>query len=320
MGELFEEVIQRNAVHGPLLQEIKAAYDTYLRARGVAPPSACVAELRLPLGSAQPARGRGAGGGDSEGEGPAEVAVEAARRGCLEPVSPLALGFTSDEQFERLAVLERENQALRALAGRLRKDLRDEAAEGAGAQTRAAAITASASAQEAAGRVLGTAAAVASGAVANVPSLGLPAGPQQPRQQQGQPRDRPEVVARSAADAGDGFAEAEYEIGSGRVWLLETKLKSEPLSKSHVLALATRGLGRRPPTVPALDFSLRRRSFESEDGEETEGDYDEEEDSSWASSAAGGQWHGDGHGAPLSGSGSGGSGGQAWPSGVAGRW
>merc|ERR1711972_964891 len=79
--------------------------------------------------------------------------------------------------------------------------------------------------------------------------------------------------------------------GSGRAWLLETKLKSEPLSRTHELATLTRSLGQRPSDVPALDFFvLRNRAApDSEDDEEMDdGTYDEE---SYASSAGGGAYY-----------------------------
>lgn len=106
---LFDEVIRRDRTYGPILAEIKVAYETFLEDQGASVPQDPIAVV----GAA--GEGSAASGArpsclrrPAEHSAATELAVDAARRRWLEP-----------EECE----LERENAAVRALVERLQVEL-----------------------------------------------------------------------------------------------------------------------------------------------------------------------------------------------------
>jgi len=313
---LFEEVIQRSSTHGPFLQEIKEAYDGFLKARGAAVPDTRIAELRI---------GREAAAGPLaavEDEGPAGLAVQAARREALglDREEGDDWDISEEEVRARIQLLERDNAALRSLAGRFREDLAASPAEDdlpmlEGASPSAAYTAAYPAAASAAASA---AVAAAGGGGCLPPMLPLMAGPSKvpplahlaakiERLRAGTSLAQPS--ARDSAQGGTEVAEgsisactterwenaSECGYGSGRAWLVEAKACSPPLNETHAAAQA-RGapLGARPRTVPALDFDLLRCAEVSdeyyEDGENENEDYGDQPDS--RGSIEGQDWEG----------------------------
>jgi len=118
---LFDKVIAADHVYGPLLREIKAAYDAFLRVHGASLPDGPVAphgfvqeKARLEASAAVPTK-------EEELPISMEAAVDAARR----PWMVLA-GSTARGEETKVLELERENTALRGLVRRLRTDLKAE--------------------------------------------------------------------------------------------------------------------------------------------------------------------------------------------------
>ncbi|CAE8618500.1 unnamed protein product, partial [Polarella glacialis] len=124
---LFEECIRRDRAYGQLLREIKAAYDGFLRDRGVtSPPTALISMPSTVAPVEDTARSAG------EALGAAEMAVEAARRPWIEDID----GSTTERRDGKEVIsssrrrapakvkkLEKENEALRELVRRFRTEL-----------------------------------------------------------------------------------------------------------------------------------------------------------------------------------------------------
>jgi len=119
---LFDEVIRCDRTYGPILAEIKAAYDTFLGDRGASVPEDPIAVVGFVTGDSTASDARpGAPKRSSEQlstSGAAELAVDAARRRWTEPED-----MTSRGDFAKESELERENAAVRALVERLQVDL-----------------------------------------------------------------------------------------------------------------------------------------------------------------------------------------------------
>lgn len=114
--ELFDEVICRDRAFGPLLAQIKSAYDGFLRDRGVAVPAAPVAALQEEVAP----RRRILDGTPQADLALSELAVEAARRALLDPEDLTPREPPSE--FAKAYELQRENAALRRLLERMRHD------------------------------------------------------------------------------------------------------------------------------------------------------------------------------------------------------
>lgn len=108
-AQLFEEVIRRDRTFGPLLQDIKVAYDVFLQERGGSAPAAInLAALQEELTAESPANGVRSVPSISS----AELVLDAARRSALDD--------ESRNHMQRVLSLEQENRALRAHVKRLR--------------------------------------------------------------------------------------------------------------------------------------------------------------------------------------------------------
>lgn len=114
--ELFDEVIRRDRAFGPLLAQIKSAYDGFIRDRGVAVPTAPVAALQEEVAMKR----RILDGTPQADLAASEVTVEAARRAFLGPEDLTPREPLSD--FAKAYELQRENAALRRLLERMRHD------------------------------------------------------------------------------------------------------------------------------------------------------------------------------------------------------
>jgi len=112
--ELFDEVIRRDRAFGPLLAQIKSAYDGFLRDRGVAVPTEPVAALQQEVATKR----RILDGTPQADLAHSELTVEAARRALLDPEDVTPREPLSD--FAKAYELQRENAALRRLLQRMR--------------------------------------------------------------------------------------------------------------------------------------------------------------------------------------------------------
>jgi hypothetical protein len=115
--ELFAEVIWQDKTFGPLLEEIKAAYEAFLADRGASIPKEAIALLGP--GAASAARPSAPSTPPQNRCDASEILVDAARRRWAEEEDLTARGDAAKEN----GLLEKENAALRKLVKRLRQDL-----------------------------------------------------------------------------------------------------------------------------------------------------------------------------------------------------
>eukprot|EP00928_Gymnodinium_smaydae_P074199 TRINITY_DN57267_c0_g1_i1.p1 TRINITY_DN57267_c0_g1~~TRINITY_DN57267_c0_g1_i1.p1 ORF type:complete len:394 (+),score=78.11 TRINITY_DN57267_c0_g1_i1:24-1205(+) len=118
--QLFDEMIRCNPTYGALLSEIRKGYDDFLRDHGAALPDDHLAFLAPDQESPSPAEL------DLEHEADmsfAEVVVDAARRSMLDLGDADTCSSSACEPS--VHVLERENEALEALARKLRAEIAD---------------------------------------------------------------------------------------------------------------------------------------------------------------------------------------------------
>lgn len=114
---LFDEVIRCDRTYGPILAEIKAAYEMFLGDRGASVPEDPIAVVGFATGGSTASDARPSAKRSSERHN-AELAVDAARRQWTDPED-----MTSRGDYAKESELERENAAVRALVQRLRTDL-----------------------------------------------------------------------------------------------------------------------------------------------------------------------------------------------------
>lgn len=284
--QLFEEVIIRDHTFGSLLQEIKAAYDSFLSDHGVSIPEDAVGIVGPGAGASSAARSSApirppVTPPEIRARPPSEHsehAIDRARRRWMIELEE-DLTVRRDDSKES-SELERENAALRRLVKRLRVDLAAE--NGSAAKVPAAkAPPAQASSQKApkplrrpdaswtpmpfkvSGLVRHAAAtpAVSSSAPARPPSVGVP------QAAEALPRLLPPVGDGDVSTRSDSASTVTAggsicEVPNPSPWS-ETKVKLREAA--------------RPTTVPPVDLS-RISGFVDDDSQEAEGEEEGEEE------------------------------------------
>lgn len=114
---LFDEVIRRDQNFGPLLQEIKLAYEAFLDDRGMPPPTAPI-DIESSASAAEAAKKDESVAGE---ENAAEIALDAVRRPWME--TSVDGGPIRGRAPAKVRKLQKENAALRELVRRFRAEL-----------------------------------------------------------------------------------------------------------------------------------------------------------------------------------------------------